>query len=135
MEQPPEEQRIVPKPGEHLLELGRVPAAGSAAGPQLDLGQETAMKWGLEQKVVQQEGTVLGLQKAFELGWHQGLALGVEDSLEGLLNLAAAEADSPSAAADPQQHSVVSQTSLQRPGLILKQMYQCQLIVLQRMRA
>lgn len=128
MEKPPEEQRIVPKPGEHLLELGRVPAAGSAAGPQLDLGQETAMKWGLEQKVVQQEGPVLGLQKAFELGWHQGLALGVEDSLEGLLNLAAAvvaaaEADSPSAAADPQQHSVVSQTSLQRPGLILKQMY------------
>lgn len=128
MEKPPEEQRIVPKPGEYLLELGRVPAAGSAAGPQLDLGQETAMKWGLEQKVVQQEGPVLGLQKAFELGWHQGLALGVEDSLEGLLNLAAAvvaaaEADSPSAAADPQQHSVVSQTSLQRPGLILKQMY------------
>ena len=128
MEKPPEEQRIVPKPGEYLLELGRVPAAGSAAGPQLDLGQEAAMKWGLEQKVVQQEGPVLGLQKAFELGWHQGLALGVEDSLEGLLNLAAAvvaaaEADSPSAAADPQQHSVVSQTSLQRPGLILKQMY------------
>lgn len=68
MEQPPEEQRIVPKPGEHLLELGRVPAAGSAAEPQLDLGQKTAMKWELEQKVVQQEGPVLGLQKAFVLG-------------------------------------------------------------------
>ena len=72
MEQPPEEQRIVPKPGEHLLALGRVPAAGSAAGsaagPQLDLGQETEMKWGLQQKVVQQEGPVLGLRKAFELG-------------------------------------------------------------------
>ena len=68
MEQPPEEQRNVPKPGEHLLELGRVPAAGSAARPQLDFGKETAMKWGLQQKVVQQEGPVLGLQKAFELG-------------------------------------------------------------------
>jgi len=43
MEQPPEEQRLVPKPGEHLPELGRVPAAGSAVGPPLELGQETVM--------------------------------------------------------------------------------------------
>ena len=68
MEQPPEEQRLVPKPGEHLLELGRAPAAGSAVGPQLVLGQETVMLKGLGQKVVQQEGPELGLQKAFAPG-------------------------------------------------------------------
>lgn len=44
MEQPPEEQRLVPGPGEYLLELGQVPAAGSAVAPQLELGQEAAME-------------------------------------------------------------------------------------------
>lgn len=44
MEQPPEEQMLVPKPGEHLLELGQVPAADSVVGAQQGLGQEAAME-------------------------------------------------------------------------------------------
>lgn len=44
MEQPPEEQMLVPKLGEHLLELGQVPAAESVVGAQQELGQEAAME-------------------------------------------------------------------------------------------
>lgn len=59
---------LVPKPGEHLLELGQVPAADSVVGAQQGLGQEAAMEQGLTQRVVQQEGPELGLQMAFALG-------------------------------------------------------------------
>ena len=117
--QPPEEQRLVPGPGEHLPELGQAPAGGSAAWPQLELGQEVAIQLGLGQKVVQQvvqqEWPGIGHQMAFVPGSHQELATGIEDSFERLLNLvvvvvvvaaavAAAQANSLTAGASHQRH-------------------------------
>ena len=62
------DRKLAQGPGEHLLELGQAPVVDSVLDPE----QMLEIRWGLEQRVEQQEGSGTqpraGLQKAFELG-------------------------------------------------------------------